>query len=238
MKNKKLIIGSAIAVAAVAIGARYFLFGENFSKNKADSIIEAALADPQYAPSGSCVNLLGAELPGNITIELLEDQQKLVDALVKAGLITVDLNAGSGKMKIKSPDWSPNGPDKPLGHVELTPLGRQFYDYQEYERRSSGNGETLVMTNRFCARLTYGGVQKFTPPAKNPFDENPNEVSWVNFTWKFDDAATPWLAVPDLRRRMFGYSPDGDGWVREGMMLEKGDNGYWALGNKPYIIRW
>lgn len=77
------------------------------------------------------------------------------------------------------------------------------------------------------------------PPTKNPFDDNPHEVTWTKFSWKVDDHATPWLADSVLKQQLtITLHPDDDGWERNGILLEKDDSGRWWLGRNPYTIRW
>lgn len=241
VKNKKYFF---YAVLAIGIGAVYAFSKasapEELSKGRIDAILKAALAQSKNAPAGACLPLFGPGLPADFTTASLTDQKKIVDALIKNDLIKVDFNSGNGKMTIRTPGYEATGPDQPLSHVELTAPGQKFYQYSEHETTDSSDGSTnLVMVDRFCAHITYGGVEKFTPPAKNPFDDDPHKVTWVKFSWKVDQDATPWWGDGDLRRvmRIF-YSPDNDGWQRDGILLEQGDGGRWALGNDPYTIRW
>ncbi len=237
-----LVAGVAIAVAAF-FGARFMTTRDDLDKRTIDDILKVALADKNTAPTDACVGLAGAELPADVNAkELLRVDgvvRKDVQALINRGLITVKFNAGRGKPTIRNPDYEPHDTNVPLSQIELTPAGKAFYRYREFESKdaSAPGGSVLYMINLFCAHVTYGGVEKFIEPMKNPFDDNPHLVSWVNFLWKPDQHATPWLADPDLMDSLSFY-PEKDGWAHKGILIERDDNGHWALGDNPYAIRW
>ncbi|OXI46185.1 hypothetical protein [Burkholderia aenigmatica] len=244
-RRRRLVAGVAVAaVAAAAVaGVRYLSPPGGLGKSEIDEILKAALADKNTAPTDACVSLSGAELPADVTAASLlrvdGTVRKDVQALIDRGLITVKFDAGKGKPTIRNPDYELS--DKPvrLSHIELTAFGKPYYRYQEIESTdpSSPGGRVLYMINLFCAHVSYGGVEKFMAPSKNPFDDNPHLVTWVNFLWKPDKQATPWLADPDLLGALSFY-PEDDGWAHKGILLERDDNAHWALGNNPYTIRW
>ncbi|WP_322083216.1 hypothetical protein [Burkholderia sp. BCC1972] len=241
-KRRWLIAGVACA-AAVLVGMRVVSPRDELDKSKINAILKPALADKNTAPTDACVSLAGAELPANVNAkELLRVDGVVrsdVQALINRGLITVKFNAGKGRPTVRNPDYESRDTHVPLSHIELTPVGKSYYRYEEFETTDGSvpGGRVLHMVNLFCAHVTYGGVEKFMEPSKNPFDDNPHLVSWVNFLWKPDRQATPWLADPDLLGSLTFY-PEEDGWAHKGILLERDDNGHWALGDNPYTIRW
>ncbi|ANH76830.1 hypothetical protein ACS15_4749 [Ralstonia insidiosa] len=214
----------------------------DLSKSKIDEILQVALTDKNMVPTSACVSLAGAELPADVNAgDLLRADgavRKDVQALINRGLITVKFNAGRGTPTVRNPNYESLDKDVPLSHIEVTPFGKSFYRYKEFETvdGSSPGGSALHMANLFCAHVTYGGVEKFMEPTKNPFDDNPHQVSWVNFLWKPDQHATPWLSDPDLMS--LSFHPEEDGWAHKGILFEQDDSGHWGLGANPYIIRW
>jgi hypothetical protein len=247
---RKWWIGAALmaTVTSLIVARLVFPHGNQDSlqrsldKNEIDAILKAALSENRNLPEHACVSLPGAELPADVNAtSLLTLEGRLrsdVDALIRSNLITVNFHAGKGKPTVRNPAYEAIGPDVHLSHVELTPFGKSFYRYHELEiTNGSSDEKDLYMMNLFCARVTYGGVEKFTTPAKNPFDDNPHQVTWVNFLWKPDERTTPWLANHELKESLV-FHPEDDGWAREGILLERGDDGRWGLGDRPYIIRW
>ena len=211
-----------------------------------DTLLTTALTETQNIPANACVSMPnpGVKLPGNTeTASLMYpsgDIRKDVAALIDAGLITVKFNSGEGasalavfKAKAAGTDSS-TSPNVALSYVELTPLGNKFYRYDD--PKSGHLPQGLYGANRFCAHIQYGGVEKYMKPLKNPYDDNPHLVSWVNFKWKLDQHKTPWLNNAVLKEQLSIYS-DKDSWSRSGILIELNDD-KWELGKEPYTIRW
>lgn len=243
-KKRWLIAGVVTAAAAAAFaGVRFLAPPGGLDKSRIDEILKVALADRNTVPTNACVSLAGAELPADVNAKSLLRVDGVVrndvQALIDSGLITVKFNAGRGTPTIRNPDYESLDKNAPLSHIELTPFGKPFHRYSELEMTdgSSSGGRALYMMNLFCAHVTYGGVEKFIEPMKNPFDDNPHLVSWVNFLWKPGERTTPWLANPELRDSLSTHL-EQDGWARSGILVERDDNGHWALGDNPYAIRW
>ncbi|MCU9952782.1 hypothetical protein OEJ37_05320 [Burkholderia sp. BKH01] len=232
-----------VVAAAVLVGVRFISSQGGLDKSEIDEILKVALEDKNTAPTDACVSLTGTELPADVNAKnLLRVDgvvRKDVQALIDRGLITVKFDAGRGTPTVRNPDYESTDKNVPLSHIELTPFGKSFYRYEEFETTdgSSPGGHVLHMANLFCAHVIYGGVEKFMEPSKNPFDDNPHLVSWVNFLWKPDERATPWLTDPELMNSL-SFFPEKDGWAHKGILLERDDNGHWGLGTNPYTIRW
>ena len=181
-RRRRLVAGVAVAAiaAAVVAGVRYMSPPGGLDKREIDEILKAALADKNTAPTDACVSLSGAELPADVTAASLlrvdGTVRKDVQALINRGLITVKFDAGKGKPTIRNPDYEASDKHVRLSHIELTALGKAYYRYHELESTdpSSPGGSVLYMMNLFCAHVSYGGVEKFMTPSKNPFDDNPH----------------------------------------------------------------
>lgn len=243
--KKHVIFGSVltfISIILIGCGPTFVQLDES----KIDAILIAALSDTQNVPNKACVSLPnpGIKLPGNTETNSLlyssGDIKSDVAALIDAGLITVTFNSGKGPSALSIFKKSSTrkklslAPDVSLSYITLTPLGEKFYRYDDPKLGNLPQG--LYGVNSFCAHIQYGGVEKYMEPKKNPFDDNPHLVSWVNFKWKIDESRTPWLSNSILRKNLSIYS-DKDLWSRDGILLELNDDG-WGLGNEPYTIRW
>lgn len=220
------------------------LLQDELNENQINTILSTAFTDLKNVPVRACVTLPGAaaELPADVeTASLLTMEgivQKDVAALIKNGLITVQFNTEKGAPTVKKPGYVAIEKDVSLSHVEVTPFGKSFYRYDESKSSGALNGKKgLYTANRFCAHIVYGGMEKFMKPTKNPFDNNPHLVTWVDFLWKPDERKTAWLADKDLKDAL-RYHPEKDGWAHRGILLEQNDDGRWGLGNDPYTIRW
>lgn len=249
--NKKkqwaIITGCVVLIGALII-AIPLLCGLN--EDDIDKILTTAFEDPHNVSRWACIDLSeGEPLPGNIETGLLTIDDKGnfnhdVAALIKNGLITVRLNSAQGPVAREKLLAVATHKDisalksVALSYVGLTQEGKKFYRYDDPgEKLPKG----IAGTNRFCARIQYGGVENFTAPAKNPFDDNPHQVTWVNFRWKLDEKATPWLAGTGLVESVASISEVSgkkDGWMHDGITLERDDDGVWGLGKNPYAIRW
>lgn len=242
MRKGKRTIGAFVAVISLS-AANIALSDDKLDENKIGEILTTSFTDLKNVTKYACVNLfdLGPKLPGNLeTASLTYRNQKGVirkdiAALISSGLITVRLDSGKGSVTTVGYSGKKTRQDVPLSYVDLTPLGMSFYRYDDAELINMP--KDTYGENRFCAYIQYGGIERFMKPAKNPFDNNPHLVTWVEFLWKPDESKTPWLAVPELKERLSFY-PKKDGWMRGGIMLEQYDDGHWRLGNKPYAIRW
>lgn len=233
-----------VLVGVIALTACDKKTGE-LNENIINTALSFALSDIKNVPEYACVKLPepGGKLPGYTeTATLMTFSGNVRDdvvALIDAGLITVNFNSGKGQsalatFKIKSFIKLNSFPDVPLSYVELTKFGREFYRYDDTS--SDENTKGLYGLNRFCSYIQYGGVERFMTPQKNPFDDNPHLVSWVNFKWKPDEHKTPWLGNPVLKDEIaIGRSKDS--WSRSGILLELSDD-EWRLGDEPYTIRW
>lgn len=247
-RTYRLVFVVAITLTALAIGViawHKHSATKGLSEKLANDIISEALTDPAYAPGRACINLEGVpRLPASAATEDLTSQKSVVDSLIRNNLIKVNFNVGRGKVVTGNPNYEPIGPGRLLSHIELTEFGRRYYQYDEYDTYDPNEGANVLhIFAKFCAKIKFGGVIKYTNPDKNPFDDNPDPVSWIYFLWQIDSQATPWLADPVLRNRLSfdddSDEPDGrKGWKKQGIILERDDHFHWGLGKDPYTIRW
>ncbi|WMY75599.1 hypothetical protein RHD99_06535 [Buttiauxella selenatireducens] len=224
---------------------------EQLDETKINNIIQGFLVDLNNVPSNACITLpgFGHKLPAYVKTSVLQtaggEMRKDIDSLIKNKLMTVKINAKKGSLYPEDPDYI-KGEEFPLSYIELTPEGEKFLRHDKSKPIISKSGNKIVfLTNSFCAYVLYGGMEKFTKPTKNPFDNNPHKVSWVNFLWKPDLSKTPWLADEVLMDALPYYPEDypkhnskKENWARIGMMLEQSDDGVWGAGEKPYTLRW
>ncbi|EKT7568066.1 hypothetical protein A8N28_002772 [Salmonella enterica] len=245
----KVITGVVVIIAALLLIIPYM---QELDEEDIDGILLTAFKDRQNIPHHACIDILkGEKLPGYIeTKSLVFDNSTTVrsdvEALINNGLITVNFNAGKVatlRDKIAAIYAGKAVPDAmlvPASYVNLTPKGKAFYRYDDVRDASPPRDKFprgVVGANLFCAQIEYGGVEKFTTPNKNPFDNNPHQVTWVGFRWKVNERATPWSTDPELAEWL--SVPVGkDGWAHDGILLERDDDGNWGLGEKPYTIRW
>lgn len=229
----------AWALGLVIVGAAGFYFwtesplGPGLTEGKIRKILVDAMATPTNAPGSACVDVVGVRpLPTDVHTVFLEDQDKIVQALIKHQLITVKRVSASGD---GSPPQPGENPEDATSRMELTEKGRAFYT--DGEARIGAN---LVYTAKFCAPgLQVGKILDYSKPAKNPFDDNPNTVSAVKFEWRLDRATADWAADPAFYPRLSGFPSEyqPDEWQTRHIMLER-KNGVWGLGDDPYKIRW
>lgn len=237
--KRRRIPRKAWALAALAAGAVGFYFwkesplGPGLSESKVRKILVEAMATPTNAPDSACVSILGVRpLPSDVYNVFLEDQDKIVQGLVKHQLITVTPIEpdGQGASSKQAQD-----PEDAASRVVLTDKGKAFYTDGE-----ARVGRNLVYTAKFCAPgLQIGKILTYTKPAKNPFDDNPNDVSAVKFEWRLDRATAGWAADPVFHPWISGFPSEyrPEEWETRYIMLERKD-GVWGLGDNPYAIRW
>ncbi|VUS82409.1 hypothetical protein [Klebsiella spallanzanii] len=242
-KKWKIATGCVVLFSFFIIVIPYML---QLDEDDIDRVLLTALTERHNIPSYACISIMpGEALPGNIETKLLvtDDKgtvRKDVAALISNGLVTVRFNTGkvpSQRARIKAFYARKDVPEAmmvPSSYVDLTPLGKKFYRYDDLNEKFPHG---VVGVNLFCAHVQYGGVEKFMTPAKNPFDDNPHQVTWVNFRWKPDEHATPWLADSELSEWL-SIGREKDGWMHSGILLERDDEGVWGLGKNPYAIRW
>ncbi|AWH88714.1 hypothetical protein [Limnobaculum parvum] len=239
------IIAVITLIAALSLGVTGIALSQDeLNESQINTILSTAFTELKNVPVNACITLPGAaaELPADIETASLQTMEgtvrKDVAALIKHGLITVQFNTGKGAPTVKKPGYTAIEKDVSLSHVEVTPFGKPFYRYDESKSSGALNGKKGLYTdNRFCAHIVYGGMKKFMKPTKNPFDNNPHLVTWVDFLWKPDESKTAWLADKDLKNSL-GFFPEKDGWAHRGILLEQNDDGRWELGTEPYTIRW
>lgn len=224
---------------------------EQLDEKQINNIVQGFLLDLKNVPDSACITLpgFGPKLPGYVKTSVLQtargEMRKDIASLIENKLMTIKVDAKKGALYPEDPDYI-EGEEYSLSYIELTPEGKKFLRHEASKPYISKSGNKMVfMTNRFCAHVVYGGMEKFTKPTKNPFDNNPHQVSWVNFLWKPDLSKTPWLADEVLMDALPYYPEDypkhnskKENWARIGMMLEQSDDGVWGAGEKPYTLRW
>ncbi|WYX30947.1 hypothetical protein WJ976_05980 [Achromobacter denitrificans] len=189
----------------IAVGAGGFYFwnqsplGPGLSESKIRGILVDAMATPTNAPGSACVNVVGVRpLPTDVYTAFLDEQDKIVQGLIKHGLITVKRVSASGDGSPPRPDEKP---EDASSRMELTEKGRAYYTDGE-----ALIGSKLVYTAKFCAPgLQVGRILDYSKPGKNPFDDNPNAVSAVKFEWRLDRATADWAADPAFIPRYPGF---------------------------------
>jgi len=171
-------------------------------------------------------------LPTDVYTDFLQQQDKIVQGLIKHQLITVKRVSANGDGSPPKPD---ENPEDATSHMELTEKGRAYYTDGE-----ARIGSKLLYTAKFCAPgLQVGKILDYSKPGKNPFDDNPNAVSAVKFEWRLDRATADWAADPVFYPHITGFpsKSEPDEWQTRHIMLER-KNGVWGLGDRPYTIRW
>lgn len=236
-RRRTTLAAAVLGVIAVGAGGFYFWnqspLGPGLSESKIRGILVDAMATPTNAPGSACVNVVGVRpLPTDVYTAFLDEQDKIVQGLIKHGLITVKRVSASGDGSPPRPDEKP---EDASSRMELTEKGRAYYTDGE-----ALIGSKLVYTAKFCAPgLQVGRILDYSKPGKNPFDDNPNAVSAVKFEWRLDRATADWAADPAFYPQISGFPSkhEPDEWQTRHIMLER-KNGVWGLGDRPYTIRW
>ncbi|MFF7400034.1 hypothetical protein ACFZAI_26530 [Achromobacter sp. NPDC008082] len=108
-------------------------------------------------------------MPTDVYTDFLQQQDKIVQGLIKHQLITVKRVSANGDGSPPKPD---ENPEDATSHMELTEKGRAYYTDGE-----ARIGSKLLYTAKFCAPgLQVGKILDYSKPGKNPFDDNPNAV--------------------------------------------------------------
>ncbi|MGE8565618.1 hypothetical protein D3C85_333930 [compost metagenome] len=231
--RKAWALGLAIAAAAGFYAWNESLMGPGLTESKIHKILVDAMATPTNAPDGACVKVVGVRpLPTDVYTDILQQQDKIVQGLIRHELITVKRVSANGDGSPPKPDEKP---EDATSRMELTEKGRAYYT----------DGETLIGSKlfynaTFCAPgLQVGKILDYSKPGKNPFDDNPNAVSAVKFEWRLDRATADWAADPVFYPQINGFPSKSqpDEWHNRHIMLERKD-GVWGLGDRPYTIRW
>ncbi|PTX06728.1 hypothetical protein DBL07_06590 [Achromobacter mucicolens] len=231
--RKAWALGLAIAAGAAVYAWNESPLGPGLTESKIHKILVDAMATPTNAPGSACVNVVGVRpLPTDVYTVFLQEQDKIVQGLIKHQLITVKRVSADGD---GSPPKPGENPEDATSHMTLTEKGRAYYTDGE-----AHIGSKVLYTAKFCAPgLQVGKILDYTKPGKNPFDDNPNAVSAVKFEWRLDRATADWAADPAFYPQISGFPPKDqpDEWQTRHIMLERKD-GVWGLGDRPYTIRW
>ncbi|OAE56776.1 hypothetical protein A7J67_09085 [Achromobacter xylosoxidans] len=231
--RKAWALGLAIAAGAAVYAWNESPLGPGLTESKIHKILVDAMATPTNAPGSACVNVVGVRpLPTDVYTVFLQEQDKIVQGLIKHQLITVKRVSADGD---GSPPKPGENPEDATSHMTLTEKGRAYYTDGE-----AHIGSKVLYTAKFCAPgLQVGKILDYTKPGKNPFDDNPNAVSAVKFEWRLDRATADWAADPAFHPHISGFPPKDqpDEWQTRHIMLERKD-GVWGLGDRPYTIRW
>jgi len=160
-------LGLAIVAAVGFYAWKESPLGPGLTESKIHNILVDAMATPTNAPGSACVNVVGVRpLPTDVYTVFLQEQDKIVQALIKHELITVKRVSADGDGSPPKPD---EDPDDATSHMALTEKGRAYYtDGQALF------GSKLLYTAKFCAPgLQVGRILNYTKPGKNPFDKTP-----------------------------------------------------------------
>ncbi|MGB3435547.1 hypothetical protein [Achromobacter sp.] len=231
--RKAWVLGLIVAAGAGFYAWKESPLGPGLTEDKIRKILITAMATPTNAPGSACVNVVGVRpLPTDVYTAFLDEQDKIVQGLIKHQLITVKRVSASGDGSAPQPG---ENPEDASSRMELTEKGRAYYTDGE-----ARIGSNRVYTAKFCAPgLQVGKILDYSKPGKNPFDDNPNAVSAVKFEWRLDRATADWAADPAFYPQISGFPSEyqPDEWQTRHIMLER-KNGVWDLGDDPYKIRW
>ncbi|AUA57465.1 Uncharacterised protein [Achromobacter spanius] len=231
--RKAWALGLAIAAVAGFYAWNETPLGPGLTERKIHKILVAAMATPTNAPGSACVKVVGVRpLPANVYTTFLEQQDKIVQGLIKHQLITVKRISANGDGSPPKPD---EDPEEATSRMELTEKGRAYYAESE-----TLIGSDMYYSAKFCAPgLQVGKILDYSKPGKNPFDDNPNAVSAVHFEWRLDRATADWAADPVFYPQINAFPSESppEEWPTRHIMLER-KNGVWGLGDRPYTIRW